>query len=128
MSLNDWYEKAKSQCSFEKTIKDIVHKEPPRDLPRANIRIIIKANHIRNFNLDTKNQFTRTTKPIDFIGSTIVIRITRIIGSFSMLEDITQQLLDNKHTFTLGQLFKIILNLKQYVIVRLGLEKKKPLQ
>jgi len=63
--------------------------------------------------LDTKNQFTRTIKPIDFIGSTIVIRITKIIGSFSILEDITQQLLDNKHTFnTLGQLFKITLNLK----------------
>jgi hypothetical protein len=36
------------------------------------------------------------------------------------LEDITQQLLESKHTLTLGQLFKIAPNLKQYVAAKLA--------
>jgi hypothetical protein len=34
------------------------------------------------------------------------------------LEDIIEQLLENKYTFTLGQLFRIILNFKQYVAAK----------
>jgi hypothetical protein len=60
----------------------------------------------------------------DFTISTIVIRITKIIRSFSNLENITQQLLESKHTFTLGQLFKITPDLKQYVVAKLALGKK----
>jgi hypothetical protein len=36
------------------------------------------------------------------------------------LEDITQQLLEGKHTITLNQLFKLILDLRQYVVVKLA--------
>ncbi len=36
------------------------------------------------------------------------------------MEDITQQLLESKHTLTLGQLFKIVPNLKQYVAAKLA--------
>jgi hypothetical protein len=115
----------KFQHSFEEVIKDILHKEPTRDLPRASIQTLIKSNLTRNFNLDTKNQFTRTIEPIDCTRSTIVIRITRTIRSFSILENITQQLLENKHTFTLGQFFKITPDLKQYVVAKLALGKKK---
>ncbi len=43
----------------------------------------------------------------------------RIIGSYSILEDFTQQLLESKHTLTLVQLFKIALDLRQYVIAKL---------
>ncbi len=40
------------------------------------------------------------------------------------MEDITQQLLENKHTFILGLLFKIVPNLKQYVIAMLAPERR----
>jgi hypothetical protein len=93
-------------------------------MPRTNIQTLVKANLTRNFNLDTKNQYTKTTEPIDFTRSTIVIRITRTIRSFLSLEDITQQLLKNKHTFTLDQLFKITPDLKQYVVAKLAFGKK----
>jgi hypothetical protein len=47
-----------------------------------------------------------------------------ITKRFSVLEDITQQLLESKHTLTLGNwLFKIALDLKQYVATKLALEK-----
>jgi hypothetical protein len=36
------------------------------------------------------------------------------------LVNINQQLLDCKHTLTLGQLFKITPNLKQYVVAKLA--------
>jgi hypothetical protein len=40
------------------------------------------------------------------------------------LEDITQKLLENKHTFTLGQLLKIDPDLKQYIVTKLASKKK----
>jgi hypothetical protein len=40
------------------------------------------------------------------------------------LEDITQQLLESKHIFTLGQLFQIAPNLTQYIVTKLVLGKK----
>ncbi len=61
---------------------------------------------------------TRATRFISFIGDTSVIGFTENIETtikFWVLDDITQQLLESKHTFTLGQLFKIAPNLKQYV-------------
>jgi hypothetical protein len=94
---------------------------------KASIQTLVKANLTRNFNLDTKNQYAKTTEPINFTRYTIVIRITKIIGSFLSLEDITHQLLRSKHTFTLGQLFKITLDLKQYVVAKLAFDKQKPL-
>jgi hypothetical protein len=63
-----------------------------------------------------------------FTRSTIVFKITRIIGSFLSLEDITRQLLKSKHTYTLGQLSKITLDLKQYVVAKLAFDKQKPLE
>jgi hypothetical protein len=48
-------------------------------------------------------KFTGNTKPPEF---------------FLILEDITQQLLESKHILTLGQLFKIVSNLKQYATSR----------
>ncbi len=126
---------------------DILHKGPTRaqqgrDLLRVGIQTLVKSNLTRNFNLDTKNQFTKTTKPINFTRSIVVIRITKTIKpinftrsivviripktikSFSILENITQQLLENKHNFTLGQLFKITPHSKQYVVASLHLGKK----
>jgi hypothetical protein len=41
-----------------------------------------------------------------------------------ILEDITQQLLESKHTLILGQLFKIAPNLRQYVTTKLVLGRK----
>jgi hypothetical protein len=78
--------------------------------------------------LDTKNQYTKTIEPIDFTRSIVVIRITINIRSFLNLEDITQQLLKSKHTFTLGQLFKITSDLKQYVIAKFAFGKKKTIK
>lgn len=49
------------------------------------------------------------------------IKATRF---FLIFEEIGQQLLDSKHMLTLGQLFKIALDLKQYVIVKQFLAKK----
>jgi hypothetical protein len=40
------------------------------------------------------------------------------------LEEISQLLLESKHTFTLGQLFKIALNFKQYVTTKLSFRRK----
>jgi hypothetical protein len=59
-------------------------------MPRANIQTSVKTNLTRNCNLDTKNQFTRTTELINFTGSTIIIKINKTIESFLILEDITQ--------------------------------------
>jgi hypothetical protein len=41
-----------------------------------------------------------------------------------VLEEIRQQLLESKHTLTLGQLFKIVPNLKQYVVAKITLGRK----
>jgi hypothetical protein len=41
-----------------------------------------------------------------------------------VLEEISQQLLESKHTFTLGQLFKILPNLKLYVAAKIILGRK----
>ncbi len=41
-----------------------------------------------------------------------------------VLKDITQQLLESKHTFILGQLLKIAPNLRQYVPTKLALGRK----
>lgn len=38
-----------------------------------------------------------------------------------VLEEISQQLLESKHAFTLGQLFKIVPNLKLYVVAKITL-------
>jgi hypothetical protein len=109
------------QRSFEKAIKDIQHKEPPKDMHGANAQTSIKANVTRNFGSNIKNlsirptsftNFIKSTKPTNFTSSTkftsstISIRNINamgITGSFSILEDITQQLLENKYTLTLGQ-------------------------
>jgi hypothetical protein len=48
-------------------------------------------------------KFSRNTRPLEF---------------FLILKDITQQLLESKHILTLGQLFKIAPNLKQYVTTK----------
>jgi len=94
---------------------------------------LVKANLTKNFILDTKNQ---STKPTGFIISTDAIGFiastkntnangftenTKLIKFFSILEDITQHLLKSKHTLTLGQLFKIASDLRQYVVTKLVL-------
>jgi hypothetical protein len=43
--------------------------------------------------------------------------------TFFVLEKISQQLLENKHTLTLGQFFKIVSDLKQYVVTNITLGK-----
>jgi hypothetical protein len=85
-SLNDWQEEEKFQHSFEEVIMDILHKDPARDLPKARIQTLVKSNLTRNFNLDTKNQFTKTTKPINFIRSTVVIRIIKLLNLSILLD------------------------------------------
>jgi hypothetical protein len=86
--------------------------------------------------LDTENEFFRSIRSIksigvtNFINSTSSTRATYFIGHigtiefFSILEDIMQQLLENKHTFTLGQVFKTTSNLKQYVGVKLAFRRR----
>jgi hypothetical protein len=44
---------------FEETIKDLQQKEPPR----ANIQTPIKANLIKNFDLDAKNEILDLLNP-----------------------------------------------------------------
>jgi len=44
---------------FEETIKDLQQKEPPR----VNMQSPIKANLIKNFNLDAKNEFSDLSDP-----------------------------------------------------------------
>jgi hypothetical protein len=92
----------------------------------ANIQNLIKANLTRNFGSNIKNQFIKSTsftgsiksiEPTNLTNSTKFISVIKLIGSigfignidvmgitkrFSILEDITQQLLESKHTFTLG--------------------------
>ncbi len=62
--------------------------------------------------------FTGNMGAIKFIGN------TRPPKFFLILEDITQQLLESKHILTLGQLFKIVPNLKQYVTSKFFPKKK----
>jgi len=133
----------KLQWSFEEATKDIQQKE----LLGANTQTPIKANFTKNFGLDTKDQFFGPTRPTNFTGSTKSTnatnfvkstRVKGIIGSlkntnvirfignigttnfFLVLDDIIEQLLESKHTLTLGQLFKITLDLKQYVVAKLA--------
>jgi len=107
-------------------------------LPRANIQIPNKVNLTKNFDLNTKNQFII---PINFTGFIGFMRSTSATGStnsiknvnairfigniiptilFSILEDITQQLVESKHTLILGKFFKIIPYLKKYVTTKLA--------
>ncbi len=141
---------------------DIQQKEPHG----ANIQTPIKSNLPKNFGLNTKNQFFKSIRPTNFIGSiafnsfisfirftrstdvttsirptkstnvidfTGPIEITNVTGFIEntsstknslILEDITQQLLESKHTFTLGQLFRIAPNLKQYVVTKFAFKRK----
>jgi hypothetical protein len=136
-SFADQLKEERLQCLFAEAIKDIQEKEPPRTI----IQILVKTNLIKNFGLDTKNQFCGSIGSTGFIDSTSVIgstdatsftsfiENTDTIGftenieptkNYLVLEDITQQLLENKHTFTLGQLFKIALDMKQYVATKLA--------
>jgi hypothetical protein len=127
-NLADWQAEAKFQCSFEKAIKKMQHKEPPRDLSRANIQTFVGTNLIGNFGSNTKNQATESVETNDAIGVTETINVTIdiiTIRTFSILEEINQLFLEGKHTFTLGQLFKIALNLKQYIDVKLAPRTKK---
>lgn len=130
-SLADWQEEEKFQHSFEEAIRDIHQKEPFG----ASIQTLIKVNLTKNFGLGIEN---RSTKPISFIGfigsigASRSIRSTRntntikFIGNirptnfFLVLEDITQQLLETKYTLILGELFKIALDLRQYVMTNLA--------
>ncbi len=110
-----------------------------------NIQTLIKPNLIKNFDLDTENEFFKpigSTRPTGFIRSIESIGVTNFITStwstratcfighigtiefFSILEDITQQLLENKHTITLGEVFKTTSNLKQYVGFKLALRRR----
>ncbi len=67
--------------------------------------------------------FARSTKVkriIDYFKYTnVIIFIRRSTNFFLVLDDIIEQLLESKHTLTLGQLFKIIIDLKQYVAAKL---------
>ncbi len=98
---------------FEEAIKDIQQKEPPKDMPRANIQTLIKANLTRNFGSNIKNQFIKSTSftksikstgPTNFTNSTKFTNVIKLIGStgfignidvmgitkrFSVLEDIS---------------------------------------
>ncbi len=47
---------------------------PPKDLIGTNIQILIKTNLIKNFGLDTKDQFI---EPIDFMESIGFINSTK---------------------------------------------------
>jgi len=70
-------------CLFEEAIKDLQQKEPPK----ANTQILIKANLLKNFNLDTENEIfrsIRSTIPIGFTNSTRSIEsitVTNFINS-----------------------------------------------
>jgi hypothetical protein len=109
----------------------------------ANIQTF-KANFTSNFGSNIKSQSIKSTSfigpikpigPTNFIGSTEFISAikftssTKYIGNIIVmgitnflfiLEDITQQLLESKHTFILGQFFKIVLDLKQCVVAKLA--------
>ncbi len=124
-SLANWQEEEKLQCSFEEAIRDIHQNE----LFGASIQTLIKVNLTKNFGLDIENQSTKPISFIGFIGSISATRNTntiKFIGnirptkSFLVLEDITQQLLETKYTLILGKLFKIVLDLRQYVMTNLA--------
>jgi hypothetical protein len=83
---------------------------PPIKLPRASTQTPNKTNLTRNFNSNVEN-------------FNLVISKIKNAKMFSILEEIGQQL-ESKHTFTLGQLFKIAFNLKQYVVAKLFLRRK----
>jgi hypothetical protein len=107
-----------------------------------------KINLLGNFGLDIKNQATRLVRTIGAtgnIGTTGAIgptsatgvieqasatkiisatKLIKIIGTFSVTKEISHQLLENKLTLMLGQLFKITLDLKQYVLAKLAPRRK----
>ncbi len=118
---------------FEETIKTLQQKEPPRELFKASTQTFGRTNFLGNLGLNIENQ---TSKVIGTIGDTRptsatsvtwqasvtkiigVIEPIRITGTFSIMEELSHQLLENKHTLMLGQLFKIASDLKQYVTTK----------
>jgi hypothetical protein len=85
-------------------------KGPPIKLPKASTQTPTKTNLLRNFNSNVKNP-------------NLVVSKIRNAKMFSILEEIGQRL-ESRHTLTLGQLFKISFDLKQYVVAKLFLGKK----
>jgi len=83
-SLANWQEGEKLQCLFEETINDIQKKE----LLGTSIQALVKANLIKNFSLNPKNQLTKPTSFVGTIRSIDTIRNTKPIDFFSILEDI----------------------------------------
>jgi hypothetical protein len=49
------------QCSIEEAIKDIQQKEYSKDLLKASIQTLVKANLTTNFRLDIENHFTKSS-------------------------------------------------------------------
>jgi hypothetical protein len=98
-SLANWQEEEKFQCLFEEIIKHMQHEKLSKDMFRASIQTLVKANLTKNFGLDIKatilanfTSFTKSTGSIKFTVSTRStknIGITKTIGSFSVFEDIT---------------------------------------
>jgi hypothetical protein len=85
-SLNDWQEEENFQHSFEELIMDIVHKDPTRDLPRVSIQTLVKSNLTRNFNLDTKNQFTKTTKQSILLDLLLLLELPKLLNLSILLD------------------------------------------
>jgi hypothetical protein len=67
-----------------KIIKDIKQKE----LLEANIKTPFKNNLTKNFNLDTKNQFSKPTSFTNSIGSTSSTSFIENIGAIGFIENI----------------------------------------
>lgn len=70
-----------------------------------SIQVPSRTLRTRNFNAHIKNP------------NSIIPKI-EAIGKKKKFEKIGKQLLNNNHMVTLGQLFKIALNLKQYVVIK----------
>ncbi len=71
----NWQEKEKVQCSFEEAIKDLQQKEPPA----ITIQTPIKANFIKNFSLDTKNEFLNLSNPPNLFVLSILPNISNLL-------------------------------------------------
>jgi len=67
--------KEKVQCSFEEAIKDLQQKEPPA----ITIQTPIKANLIKNFGLDTKNEFLNLSDPPNLLLLSILPNISNLL-------------------------------------------------
>jgi hypothetical protein len=104
---------------------------------RAHIQTIVKANLIKNFNLDIEKQFfghagstklTRVTSSTKSNGATGSIDFIKKIGVIESIKNTWPieffWVLENKHTFIWGQLFKIAPNLRQYVDTNLAPRRK----